>query len=225
MATRSRFAGKRLPLTLAFGALVAAAIGAACNGFFVNPTVTAITIGPTGETVGPGGRLQFVASGTMSDGSPNQIVTDSCYWSSSNSAAGSIGTSNGLFTAVSASELTSPPQQSTIMAAYQALTPATATVSVCPAVTSLTVSASPTTFTAGSTPNITFTATAVFATGGGNQNVTNEVTWNISNTSVISSISGGVGTVLSGTTLGESTTVTATLCGVNSGNSVTITAD
>lgn len=224
MSTRRRFAGKRLPLTLAFGALVAAAMGAACNGFFVNPTVTAITIGPSGLTVGPSGTLQFVASGTMSDGSPNQIVTDKCFWNSSNSAAGSIGTSSGLFTAVTVSELTSPPQSSTITAAYQALTPATATVSVCPAVTSLTVSASPTTFTAGQTPIIIFTATAVFATGGGNQTVTNEVSWNISNTSVISSISDGQGTVLSGTTIGDSTTVTATLCGVNSGNSVTITA-
>ena len=225
MSTRRRFAGKRLPLTLAFGALVAAAIGAACNGFFVNPTVTAITIGPTGLTVGPSGTLQFVASGTMSDGSPNQIVTDKCFWNSSNSAAGSIGTSDGLFTAVTVSELTSPPQSSTITAAYQALTPATATVSVCPAVTSLTITGSPTTFTAGLTPTIIFTATAVFATGGGNQTVTNEVSWNISNTSVISSISDGQGTVLSGTTIGESTTVTATLCGVNSGNSVTISAD
>jgi len=226
MTTRRRFAGKRLPLTLAFGVLVAAAIGAACSGFFVSPTVTAITIGPTGLTVGPSGTLQFVASGTMSDGSPNQIVTDKCYWNSSNSAAGSIGTNNGLFTAVSESELTSPPQSSTITAAYQALTPATATVSVCPAVTSLTVGASPTTFTHGTTPTIIFTATAVFATGGGNQNVLSEVTWNISNTSVISSISSsGQGTVLSGTTIGDSTTVTATLCGVNSNNSVTITAD
>jgi len=225
MATRTGLAGKRLPLMLAFGALVAAAIGAACNGFFVEPTVTSIAIGPTGLTVGPSDTLQFVASGTMSDGSPNQIVTDKCFWNSSNSAAGSIGTNNGLFTAVTVSELTSPPQQSTITAAYQALTPATATVSVCPAVTSLTITASPTSFPFGTTPTITFTATAVFATGGGNQTVTNEVSWNISNTSVISSISDGQGTVLSGTTTGESTTVTATLCGVNSGNSVTITAD
>lgn len=217
--------GRKLALTLAFTLLLVAAFGVSCKGFFVNPTVTAITIGPTGETVGPAGTLQFVASGTMSDGSPNQIVTDQCYWSSTNSAAGSIGTNNGLFTAVSVSELTNPPQQSTITAAYQALTPATATVSVCPAVTSLTIIGSPTTFTHATTPIITFTATAVFATGGGNQTVTDEVTWNITNTSVISSISNGQGQVLSGTTVGDSTTITAILCGVNSNNSVTITAD
>lgn len=216
--------GRKLALTLAFTVLVAVGTGVSCKGFFVKPTVTAITIGPTGQTVGPSGTLQFVASGTMSDGSPNQIVTSQCLWSSSNSAAGTIGPNNGLFTAVSVSNLTNPPQQSTITAAFQALTPATATVSVCPAVTSLSVGASPTTFPAGRTPTITFTATAVFATGGGNQNVTNEVTWNISNTSIISSISNGQGVVLSGTTAGASTTVTATLCGVNSNNSVTITA-
>jgi len=213
-------------LTLAFGVLVAAAIGAACNGFFVNPTVTAITIGPTGLTVGPSGTLQFVASGTMSDGSPNQIVTDKCFWNSSNSAAGSIGTNNGLFTAVSTSELTNPPQSSTITAAYQALTPATATVSVCPAVTSLTITASLLSYqlTAGAT--ITFTATAVFATGGGNQNVISEVTWTISDTSIVPSIPSDGIVVIPGTTGGTagSATITATLCGVGSGNSVTITA-
>ncbi len=217
--------GRKLALTLAFTVLVAVAFGVSCKGFFQPATVTAITVGPTGETVGPSGTLQFVASGTMSDGSPNKIVTDQCYWSSTNSAAGTIGTNNGLFTAVSLADLTNPPQQSTITAAYQALTPATATVSVCPAVTSLTVSATPTTFTHDTTPTITFTATAVFSTGGGDQNVTDTVTWNISNTSVISSISNGEGTVLSGTTVGESTTVTATLCGFNSTNSATITAD
>jgi hypothetical protein len=216
--------GRKLALTLAFTVLVALAFGVSCKGFFVKPTVTAITIGPTGQTVGPSGTLQFVASGTMSDGSPNQIVTNQCLWSSSNSAAGTIGPNNGLFTAVSVSNLTNPPQQSTITAAFQALTPATATVSVCPAVTSLSVSASPTTFTHGQSVQITFTATATFATGGGNQTVTNEVTWNISDTTVIPSITNGVATTGTGATAGEAATVTATLCGVNSNNSVTITA-
>jgi len=217
--------GRKLALTLAFTVLVAVAFGVGCRGFFVQPTITAITIGPTGETVGPSGTLQFVASGTMSDGSPNQIVTDKCYWSSTNSAAGSIGANNGLFTAVSTSELTNPPQEATISAAYQALTPATATVSVCPAVTSLTVSASPTSYTHGQSVQITFVATAAFATGGGNQTVTNEVTWNISDTTVIPSITDGIATTGASATAGEAATVTATLCGVNSNNSVTITAE
>lgn len=218
--------GRKLALTLAFTVLVALAFGVSCKGFFVTPTVTAITIGPTGETIGPGGTLQFVASGTMSDGSPNQIVTNQCYWSATNGQAGAIGTNNGLFTAVSASELTNPPQQATVTAAYQALTPATATVSVCPSVTSLTIGASPTSYTLTQGTTITFTATADFATGGGSTNVISEVTWTISNTSIVPSIPSTGVVVIPGTGSGTagSAIITATLCGVSSGNSVTITA-
>ena len=214
--------GRKLALTLAFTVLVAVAVGVGCRGFFVTPTITAITIGPTGQTIPPGGHLQMVASGTVSDGSPNQIVTDKCLWSSTNGASGSIGMNTGLFTAVSAADLTNPPQQSTITAAYQALTPATATVSVCPAVTNLTITASPLTVMKGTATPITFTAQATF-TGGNPQSVLTEVTWNITNTSLLPSIgTDGIGTTSGDNTAGTAT-VTATLCGVSS-NALTITA-
>jgi Big-like domain-containing protein len=82
MATRSGLAGKRLPLTLAFGALVAAAIGAACNGFFVNPTLTSMTINPTAPSVEVGTSMTLQSYGVYSDGT-GSYLTSGVSWSSS----------------------------------------------------------------------------------------------------------------------------------------------
>jgi hypothetical protein len=212
---------QKLRLAGAFAALAALALAVSCTGFFPNPTITSITVGPTGLTLAPGATLQMTASGVPSDNSPNQNITTKCFWSSSNEAAATVGQNTGLVTA--ATVVANPPQTTTITAAYQALTPATATVSVCPAVTSLTITATPLTFTHGSSVSITFTAAATFS-GTGSTDVTNEVTWNITDTNVLSSITSGTGLTNAGATAGESTQVTATLCGVNSTNSVTITA-
>jgi Bacterial Ig-like domain (group 2) len=211
----------KLRLAGAFAALATLALAVSCRGFFQNPTITSITIGPTGETIIPGGTLQMTAAGVPSDGSPNQVVTDQCFWSSSNLAAATIDSKTGLVTAVET--VSNPPQTTTITATYQALTPATATVSVCPAVTNLTISASPLSVQAGTATTITFTATATFSGGVANQNVVDDVTWNISNTDLLSSITDGVGTT-SGDGTPETTTITATLCSVTSTNAVTITA-
>ncbi len=213
---------QKLRLAGAFAALATLALALSCTGFFPKATITSITVGPTGETLAPGATLQMTASGVPSDGSPNQIVTTKCFWSSSNPAAATVGQNTGLVTA--AATVPNPPQTTTITAAYQALTPATATLSVCPAVTSLTVTASPLTVPANSASaaTITFTAEATFSGGGANQNVVDEVTWNISNTSMLT-ITGNTGTTSTELAVGTATTVSATLCNSPS-NSVTITA-
>ncbi|MGD0598968.1 MAG: Ig-like domain-containing protein [Terriglobales bacterium] len=82
MTTRRRFAGKRLPLTLAFGVLVAAAIGAACNGFFVDPTLTSLTINPTTPSVELQTSVTLQAFGVYSDGT-SSYLTSGVSWSSS----------------------------------------------------------------------------------------------------------------------------------------------
>jgi hypothetical protein len=210
----------KLRLMGACAALATLALAVSCRGFFVNPTVTSITVGPTGVTLAPGATLQMVASGALSDNSPPRIVTSQCYWSSSNGSAATVDQHTGLVTA--ATTIANPPQTTTITGAYQALTPATATISVCPAVTSLTITASPLTVPAATATAITFNAEATF-NGTGKQDVTNEVTWNISNTALLSAISNGTGTTSGDGTPGTAT-ITATLCSVTSGNSVTITA-
>lgn len=215
--------GRKLALTLAFTVLVALAFGVSCRGFFTTPTINTIAIGPSGVNLAPGATLQMVATGTPSDNSPPQTITNKCFWSSSNSSAASIGQNTGFVTA--ATTIANPPQSVTISASYQALTPATATLSVCPVVQSLTLTASQTSFLAGAQPVITFTAEAVFSGVNGSQDVTNEVTWNISNTDVITSISDGTATIPSGTTSNTSTQVTATLCNFTSPTPVTITVN
>jgi len=93
MATGRKFVGKRLPLTLAFGVLVAAAIGAGCKGFFVNPTLTSITIdGPTSVPVGSSITLSaFGVYGTSGGGTGGgNTLTSGVSWSSSDPTVATI---------------------------------------------------------------------------------------------------------------------------------------
>ena len=80
MSTRRRSVGKRLPLTLAFGVLVAAAMGAACNGFFVNPTLTSLNISPSAPSVEVGTSITMQAFGVNSDGT-GSYLTSGVSWS------------------------------------------------------------------------------------------------------------------------------------------------
>jgi len=98
MLTGRTFAGKRLPLTLAFAVLVAAAIGAGCHGFFVNPTLSSIAIQPPDAQILIGKTLTFQAWGTYDDGSRSQIKSG-VVWSSDSSAI-TIDQNTGVATAV-----------------------------------------------------------------------------------------------------------------------------
>jgi hypothetical protein len=201
---------RKLQLLLAFTTLLTLSLAIGCTGFFVNPTLTSLTVGPSGQSIGLGKTLQMVATGTFNDGTTSNI-TGKCLWSSDNAAA-PVGQTSGLVTA--ATTIANPPVTATITAVNGTLSN-TATVTVCPVVTNIIITTPTTNLTQNST--VTFKATGTFVVNGGTsqQDVTNDVTWGISNTAVISSISGGVGTVLANT-VGLSTTVSATLCGTTS---------
>lgn len=77
--------------------LLALAVG--CRGFFVNPVLTTITIGPTGQNIEQGKTLQLSARGTYDDGS-FKTLTSSVLWNSSAPDVASISTS-GLVTGLS----------------------------------------------------------------------------------------------------------------------------
>ena len=74
MLTGRGFAGKRLPLTLAFGVLVATAIGTGCRGFFTKPVLQSLAVGPATQTIQTGAAgaagttQQFTAVGTYDTG-------------------------------------------------------------------------------------------------------------------------------------------------------------
>jgi trimeric autotransporter adhesin len=201
---------RKLQLLLAFTTLLILAMAAGCTGFFVNPTLTSLMVGPSGQSIGLGKTLQMVATGTYNDGTTKNI-TGQCLWSSDNTSA-PVGQTSGLVTA--AATIANPPVTATITAVNGTLSN-TATVTVCPVVTNITLTTPSTNLTQNST--VTFKAIATFVVTGSTtqQDVTNDVTWNISNTAVIASISAGSGTVLA-STVGLSTTVSATLCGTTS---------
>jgi len=181
------------------------ALGPGCSGFFVNPTLTSVTVGPS-ATINQNGTVQMSAVGTYNDGTTKSL--SDVFWSSSDTTVASVN-SSGLVTGIS-------PGTSTITGASGTVS-GTATVTVSIAnVTGLTIS--PTSANAtlnGGTQN--FTAKAVIA-GGNPIDVTSTATWSISSTTagnpsdftVTQGQDPAVVTVLSSATAGEVATVTAT---------------
>jgi hypothetical protein len=106
MTNRRGFAGKRLPLTLAFGVLVAAAFGAGCHGFFTDPTLTSITINPANPSVQVGTSVTLQAYGVNSNGQ-GSYLTSGVSWSSSDITVATItGSGSASLTGVSSGTAT-----------------------------------------------------------------------------------------------------------------------
>src|SRR6266849_3119850 len=86
---------QRLSLITALS-LVAIAVG--CTGFFVNPTLSSLAIGPQSVTItaNPVQTLQMSATGTYSDGSTKDL-TGKVVWSSNAPTCATIS-ATGLLT-------------------------------------------------------------------------------------------------------------------------------
>jgi hypothetical protein len=93
------FSGRKLPITLAFVVLVALAIGASCKGFFVDPTLTSITISPTSPQVEVGKTQQLTVFGTYDDGTRKQVKSG-VNWSTSPTGIASIDPLTSVMTGV-----------------------------------------------------------------------------------------------------------------------------
>jgi hypothetical protein len=208
----------KLRLVGAFAALTALALAASCRGFFVNPTISSLAIGPANLALSPGQQYQMVATATYSDGTTG-TVTGQAVWSSASPNIASFS-APGLVVAAPLSSLSVLPGTASVSASDGAVTSSTETVTVCPVVSSLiiTVDGSQSSYD-GAPVQVTFVATATVA--GAQQTVTDSVTWNISNTTILPDISDGIGT-LTANNANTPFTVTATLCGVTS-NTLTIT--
>jgi trimeric autotransporter adhesin len=200
--------------------LFAAVVG--CNGFFVNPTLSSITITPSSPSLTTVNQTQqLTATGTYSDGTTQNITASSgTAWTSSDTSAVSV-TNQGLIKAVSISATSSVTITVTNTTSTGAVS-GTATVcvgSTCTTSSSITVTSddgdtlSLTTFPAGT--QIQFSA---------NQNgtdVSTEATWTSSNSAVISitSTGGGFATVEG---IGTAT-ITANVSGATGAATVTVT--
>jgi hypothetical protein len=101
---------KKLQLVAAFATLFLFAVGIGCSGFFVDPVLTSIAVGPT-ATINQGATVQESAIGTYNDGS-TKTLGSGVQWSSSDATSASVNNS-GLVTGAS-------PGSATITAAFQA---------------------------------------------------------------------------------------------------------
>jgi hypothetical protein len=211
---------QKLRLMGASAALATLALAISCRGFFVNPTVTSVAIGPANLSLAPGTSFHMVATATYSDGSTGD-VTGKSVWFSSNQSVASFP-SPGNLTAAAITNLPTFPATTSVQASDGTVSSSQETVTVCPVVETLTltVDGGATATVAGNTV-LTFDAEATFNGITGTNPVDAYVTWNISNTQALPSINtSGSGT----TALGFPTTftVSATLCGATS-KTVTIT--
>ncbi|MFY9559681.1 MAG: Ig-like domain-containing protein [Terriglobales bacterium] len=196
------FTGRKLPLTLAFAVLLGLAFGASCKGFFVDPTLSSISVGPTGQNIEQAGTLQMSARGTYDDGSVKNI-TGSVLWSSDHQDIATVDKS-GLVTGIKA------PGTANISASLDTLTNSVAVNVVLTGVTKITISPKNPNVKQGASQDFTCAATVT-----GNPNpvdITASVTWSTSdttNTDITNGENPAVFTVNSGTA-NEPVTVTAT---------------
>lgn len=89
---------KKSRLIGAFAVLCTLALLASCTGFFVNPTLTAVSVGPQNLQLNFSQTFQMSATGTFSDGS-QKTLTSGVTWSTSDTSTVAVGQSSGLVTA------------------------------------------------------------------------------------------------------------------------------
>jgi trimeric autotransporter adhesin len=192
------------------------ALATGCTGFFVNPTLSSLTIGPQDQTITTAQTLQMSATGTYSDGS-TQDLTGKVNWSSDTTSCASIN-SAGVVTPV---KTVTGICTATISAASGTVSAATTTVTVTegtPTSITLTVSnANPAPGTA-----ITFTAKALFPGSSTPQDITSSVTWIDSDSTNVPLTQGSGVSDIPQAAQAEQVTVQASFDNVNS-NIVTIT--
>jgi len=208
---------KKLQLVSAFATLFLFAVGAGCSGFFVDPVLTSIAVGPT-ATINQGNTVQESAIGTYNDGS-TKVLSSGVQWSSSASTVATVSNA-GLVTGNS-------PGSATITAGFQA-TSGTSTITVSLGnVTALKISPQGNTNIPVS-GNAPFTALATVTGESTPVDVSSTATWTLVDTTNFQLTLGDPVTVqvLSGVQPGTKTTLTASYVSTTTITStpVTITA-
>ena len=207
---------RKLGLIVAIASLV---IAGGCTGFFVNPTLSSIAIGPQSQTItsNPLQTLQMSATGTYSDGSTKDL-TGKVSWSSDSTTSCASINSAGLVTPV---KTVTGICTATISADSGAVTAATTTVTVTEGMpTSITLTVSNTNPAAGTA--VTFTAKALFPGSSTLQDITSSVTWTDSDQTNLPLTQGSGNSNIPAGAPAEQVTVQASFDNVNS-NIVTIT--
>src|ERR1700686_3716500 len=191
---------KKLQLVAAFATLFLFAVGVGCSGFFVDPVLTSIAVGPT-ATINQGATVQESAIGTYNDGS-TKTLSSGVQWSSSSATTASVN-SSGLVTGAS-------PGSATITGAFQA-TSGTSSITVnLGNVTALKIHPPGNTNIKASGGSATFAALATVTGDSNPVDVSSNTTWTLSNTTDFQITQGDPVTITTLTgTLGATSTLSA----------------
>ena len=158
-------------------------VGVGCRGFFVNPTLTSMTVTPASPNLQIGGTLQLIATGNNDDGSTKNLTTSST-WTTSDASKVTVS-STGLVKGIASTT-------GVTITATNGTVSGTDTVTVGQTTQTLSLSSSPSSpislTIVGSNSTITFTATL------NGSDVTNSTTFTSNNTSVISAPTGNTAT-------------------------------
>jgi hypothetical protein len=199
----------KLRLAGSCATLLIFALGVGCTGFFVNPTISSLAVGPASPTIETGNTnntVQMTVFATNSDGST--ASNPSVSWSITPTSSATIS-SAGLVTsvAVGTATVTAASNQNPSITGT-----ATVTVTV-GCITAIALSSYSGTVSAnlGSTVDLTAEAT----TCNGSQGVTDVATWTSSNTS-LATVAGGVVSAVAGITSGGTVQVTASIGNISS---------
>ncbi len=199
----------------AIAVLLVLALGVACKGFFQNPTLTSIAVGPATPTIETGSTdntIQMNVTGTNNDGSTT--TNPSVSWSVTPTSVATIS-SSGLVTSVSVgtATVTATANQNSSISGTQSVT---VTVGCIESI-KITPSSVPT--LTSNQPSQQLTAEAT--TCNGPADITQVATWTPSNSSLIT-VSAGLVQIVSGNTTPGTATVTASIGSIFS-TPVTIT--
>jgi hypothetical protein len=140
---------RNVRILAAFSALLISALGLGCRGFFVNPTLTTITVDPPTPTIQVGKQLPMTAIGTYDDGSSG--TPKNLFWSSTPTSVATIDASGNLSGIAVGS--------ATVTASSANITGTTTVTVALPNVTSIQITPSNTSISQNGTQSYTASAT------------------------------------------------------------------
>ena len=200
----------KLRLAGALAALGLLALAVSCTGFFMNPTISSLSVGPVSPTIQTGttgNTVQMTVFGTNNDGSTTTSPSVSWSISPSDGSVATIST-KGLVTSVSTGT-------ATVTATSNQNPAATGTQTVTVTVGCISKINIPTSAPALTANNLVDPLTATAVTCNGDFDVTSVATWNTSD-STLASVSAGVVTRATTVTIGGSVNISATIGNITS---------
>jgi trimeric autotransporter adhesin len=203
---------RKVQIVASLGVLVLMAIGVGCHGFFVDPTLTGMSVTSLQSTTltATGNTVQLIATGTYDDGS-HKDFSGKATWSVTPPGFATVS-SAGL---VTATKVTTPGTAVTVQAAAQSTngTVVSGSITVTAGTsTSLTITSNPT--SPISLTSNTAGSTVQFAASLNGNDVTGSTTFTSSSSAIISITSGSTGTI-------QGTTGTVTITGSDSADGAT----